>query len=72
MKTPLRAFREAQGLTLREVARRAAVDAGLLSRVERGQARPSLGALWRIARVLGLKDLERLLEPYAAPGGPEG
>ena len=54
----------AQGLTLVEVARRAGLDRGHLSRIERGQQAPSLSALYRIARALGLTDLTRRLDPY--------
>jgi transcriptional regulator with XRE-family HTH domain len=65
---PLRAVREAHGLGLREVARRAAIDPSQLSRVERGQAQLSVEALARLARVLGLQELTRLLEPYVSRG----
>ena len=62
---PLRAVREAHGLGLREVARRAEIDPAHLSRIERGERTPSLEALIRLARVLGLRELERLTIPYA-------
>jgi transcriptional regulator with XRE-family HTH domain len=61
---PLRAVREAQGLRLTDVARRAGISAGHLSRVERGQACLSVDALARLAGVLGLRDLTRFLKPY--------
>jgi transcriptional regulator with XRE-family HTH domain len=61
---PLRAVRLAQGLGLREVARRARIDPSNLSRAERGEVRLSIDALCRVAKALGLKDLVRLLEPY--------
>jgi transcriptional regulator with XRE-family HTH domain len=61
---PLRAVREAHGLGLREVARRAEIDPAHLSRVERGERMLSLEALVRLARVLGLNELERLTTPY--------
>jgi transcriptional regulator with XRE-family HTH domain len=61
---PLRAVREAHGLGLREVAALAAIDPAHLSRVERGQSALSVHALHRIARVLGLRELERLIAPY--------
>jgi transcriptional regulator with XRE-family HTH domain len=60
----LRAVREAQGLGLRETARRAGLDPSHLSRVERGTGRLSLESLERLARVLGLRDLARLLHPH--------
>jgi transcriptional regulator with XRE-family HTH domain len=62
---PLRAVRVAQGLTLREAARRAGVDPAHLSRVERGERQLSVESLGRLARVLGLLELARLLDPYA-------
>jgi transcriptional regulator with XRE-family HTH domain len=61
---PLRTVREAQGLTLRETARLAGIDPAHLHRVERGEAMLSLGALLRLARVLGLRELDRLLSQY--------
>lgn len=61
---PLRTVREAQGLSLREAARRAQLDPGHLSRVERGEASLSIEALARLARVLGLGELARLLSQY--------
>ncbi len=64
----LRAVREAQGLGLREVARRAGIDPTQLSRVERGKASLSVPALQRLAAALGLRDLARLLRPYVPRG----
>ena len=61
---PLRAVRIAQGLSLRECARRADLDPSHLLRVERGDARLSVEALHRLAGVLELRDLARLLAPY--------
>jgi transcriptional regulator with XRE-family HTH domain len=66
MAPPLREVRRAQGLGLREVARRANIDPGHLSRVERGKESLSLEALARLAGVLKLHDLARLLAPYVA------
>jgi transcriptional regulator with XRE-family HTH domain len=70
---PLRAVRQAQGLGLREVARRARVDHAQLSKVERGQESLSLAALQRVARVLELNTLADLLGQYipADDGGGE-
>src|SRR5687768_11577209 len=61
---PLRAVREAQGLGLRQAARLSGIDPGYLSKVERGEGGLRLDSLHRLARVLGLKDLARLLAPY--------
>jgi putative transcriptional regulator len=66
---PLRAVRKAQGLTLTDVATRANIDKGQLSRIERGHEGLSLEALARLATVLELRELSRLLEPYRR-GGP--
>lgn len=65
---PLRAVRVARGLGLNEVARLAGLDPGHLSRVERGQAHFSVEALTRLARVLGLDELAKLLAPYTNGG----
>jgi transcriptional regulator with XRE-family HTH domain len=56
----LRAVREAQGRSLRAVAREAGLDPGQLSRIERGEQRASVDQLISIGRVLGLRDLTRL------------
>lgn len=61
---PIRAVRQARGLALRAVARQAGLDPGHLSRLERGQRRLSLESLSRLAKVLDLRELTRLLEPY--------
>lgn len=56
-----RAVREARGLSLREVARRANLNPAHLSRFERGQAGLSIDSLRRLADVLGLEELSRAL-----------
>lgn len=61
---PLRAVREAHGLSLREVAAKARIDPGWLSKVERGDGGLSVDALHRLAVVLGLERLAKMLEPY--------
>jgi transcriptional regulator with XRE-family HTH domain len=63
---PLRAVRIAHGLSLRETARRARIDPAHLSRVERGEKQLSLEALGRLADVLSLPELAKLLAPYRA------
>jgi transcriptional regulator with XRE-family HTH domain len=60
----LRAVREAQGLGLRETARRAGIDPAHLSRVESGRGGLSIESLERLARVLGLDELAKLLRPH--------
>lgn len=60
----LRAVRLAQGKTLRGTAAKAHIDPGFLSKVERGQKQLSVDALHRLAVVLELRDLARLLEPH--------
>lgn len=62
----LRVLREARGLSLREAAKLARIDAGQLSRLERGRASLSLGAAVRLARVLGLSDVGKVLSPFVA------
>ncbi|MFM9604282.1 helix-turn-helix domain-containing protein [Streptomyces turgidiscabies] len=61
---PLRAVRTARGMTLRDVASRSGINAGHLSKVERGQKQLSIEALYRLALVLELRELSQLLKPY--------
>lgn len=61
----LREVRKARGLGLRQVAAAVGIDPTHLSRVERGLARLSLDSLLRIAQVLDLQDLERVVAPFA-------
>lgn len=61
---PLRAVRIAQGRGLRDTAREARIDKAHLSRVERGERGLSVESLYRLAVVLDLRDLARLLKPY--------
>lgn len=61
---PIRALREANGLSLRETARQASMDPAHLLRVERGEAGLSIDSLQRLTRVLGPTQLEKLLNPY--------
>ena len=63
--TALRAVRRSRRLSLQQVATLAEIDIGHLSRVERGKAGLSVEALARLAKVLGLTELERDLELYA-------
>jgi transcriptional regulator with XRE-family HTH domain len=66
MKTPLRKAREQAGLTIAELAAAAEVDRGNLSRIERGRTNASLESAERLAKVLGISELEILYpERYA-------
>lgn len=67
-ESALRTVRKAQGLSLRQAADGAGIDPGHLSRVERGEAQLSLNALRRLAKVLRLRDLERLLGECVVEG----
>ena len=49
-----RAMREAQGLSVTGLAELAGVDAGTLSRIERGLIEPKSSTLLRICAALGL------------------
>jgi transcriptional regulator with XRE-family HTH domain len=50
----LRAERERQGLTVREMARRVDVSPSLVSQIERGLVTPSVATLWSMTAELGL------------------
>jgi transcriptional regulator with XRE-family HTH domain len=66
----LRQARQVKGLTLRQAAARAKLDPAHLSRIERGEALPSVEALARLAGVLELGELSKLrelLERYCGP-----
>ena len=67
--SPLRVVRQAHGLGLRDVARRANIDPSHLSKAERGLHALSLPALLRVARVLGLRELAAFIEPYVGNDG---
>ena len=56
-------------MSLRECARRADLDPSHLLRVERGDARLSVESLQRLAGVVELRDLARLLAPYRSGQG---
>lgn len=60
----LRAVRESKGFTLTETAKRAGIAPAHLSRVERGRRGLSVESLARLAGVLDLNDLERLLQVH--------
>ena len=46
--------RKAQQLSLDELSKRAGVSKSMLSEVERNQANPTVGVLWRLATALGI------------------
>jgi transcriptional regulator with XRE-family HTH domain len=50
----LREVRQAKGLSVRELARRASVSASLVSQVELGRITPSVSTLYAIAQILNL------------------
>ena len=56
----IRALREAEGLSLRDLADRSGVSAPMLSQVERGETSPTLSVAVRIAAGLELR-LSQLL-----------
>ena len=64
----LKAARTAAGLTLAEVARRAGLSEGFLSRLERGAASASIANLVQLADVLGLNLGELFGAAAGAPG----
>jgi transcriptional regulator with XRE-family HTH domain len=64
-ETQIRAARLASGLSLREVARRAFLNPGYLSQIERGDRRPSRDLLRRLSDVLDVD-----LSPTAPPSEP--
>ena len=50
----LAALRQAQGLSLDELSRRAGVSKSMLSQIERNQANPTVAVVWRLATALGV------------------
>jgi transcriptional regulator with XRE-family HTH domain len=63
-RPPLYGVRISRGLGLRETARLARIDPGHLWRFEQGEERLGLDSLVRLARVLGVNEIVRPLEPY--------
>lgn len=57
-------MREAQGKSLRELAKRTGYDKAYISRVERGLQRPTVDFLRTIGRELGLRDLVDVIERF--------
>lgn len=51
------------GLPRPTAARLVPIDPAYLGRIERGERRPSVFVLWRLASIYGLHDLARALAP---------
>lgn len=64
----LRHAREQRGLSLRSLAQRVDVSPSLLSQIENGIARPSVGTLWALVSQLGIS-LDSLFAPAATARG---
>lgn len=67
-KSPILAFRNHQGITLRELSGRTGIAAGYISEVERGLKPGSASALARIASELGTT-IDVLVNEIEAKGG---
>jgi transcriptional regulator with XRE-family HTH domain len=63
----IRATREAQGLSLRELARRVEVSPSFVSQIELGKANPSVGTLYALVSVLGTTLDDLIGEQDAGP-----
>lgn len=64
----LQGLRQARGLSLDELSRRAGVSKSMLSQIERNQANPTVAVVWRLANALGVELAELLgVERPAAP-----
>ena len=62
----IKMFRISRGLTLKDLEERGGISATHVSEIERGKASPTVGALGRIARALGLRPatlVEAQLQP---------
>lgn len=62
----IKMLRVSRGLTLKDVEARGGISATHVSEIERGKASPTVGALGRIARALGLRPAT-LVEPKGFP-----
>ncbi len=65
----LASLRQAQGLSLEELSRKAGVSKSMLSQIERAQANPTVAVVWRLANALGVP-LAELLGKTSAPVRP--
>ena len=66
----IRAARERQGISLRELARRVEVSPSFVSQIELGKANPSVGTLYALVGVLGTT-LDDLIGEQPVDPGPE-
>lgn len=64
----LKAQRQAQHLTIQDVAALSGISRGMLSRIENDQAMPSLDTLQRVSRALGIS-LANFFKDYDLPDG---
>src|SRR5690348_3345045 len=62
----IKLLRISRGLTLKDLEERGGISATHVSEIERGKASPTVGALGRIARALGLRPAT-LVEPRMLP-----
>lgn len=62
----IKLLRVSRGLTLKDLEERGGISATHVSEIERGKASPTVGALGRIARALGLRPAT-LVEPSVLP-----
>jgi transcriptional regulator with XRE-family HTH domain len=62
----IKLLRVGRGLTLKDLEQRGGISATHVSEIERGRASPTVGALGRIARALGMRPAT-LVEPQALP-----
>ena len=62
----IKMLRVARGLTLKDLELRGGISATHVSEIERGRASPTVGALGRIARALGMRPAT-LVEPHVLP-----
>lgn len=62
----IKMLRVARGLTLKDLEERGGISATHVSEIERGKASPTVGALGRIARALGVRPAT-LVEPRTLP-----
>lgn len=63
-------LRQAQGLSLDELSRKAGVSKSMLSQIERNQANPTVAVVWRLATALGVDVGELLRDGRPAAAAP--